>query len=142
MQSEESLNRITGKIIDAAIRVHSAIGPGLLESAYQICMEYELSQRGLQVESNVALPILYAGVHLDACYRIDMLVERSVMVELKAVARLHPVHTAQLLSYLRLSNHRIGLLLNFHECRLKDGIIRLINTPNFRRSLSGSGPPR
>jgi GxxExxY protein len=121
-------NVVTGQIVDAAIRVHRAIGPGLLESAYQKCMEYELAHRGLQVEANVALPIRYGSVQLEACYRIDLLVEGSVMVELKAVARLHPLHSAQLLSYLRLSNTRIGLLLNFHECRLKDGIVRIINS--------------
>lgn len=142
MQPADSVNQVTGEIVDSAIRVHSALGPGLLESAYQVCLAYELSQRGMQIESNVALPIRYGNVELDACYRIDMLVERCVLVELKAVARLHPVHTAQLLSYLRLSNHQIGLLLNFHECRMKDGIIRLINTPHFRRSLRAPATPR
>jgi GxxExxY protein len=129
MRVYDDVNDVTGEIVDAAIRVHSGVGPGLLESAYQVCMEYELSKRGLRIQANVPLPVCYDGVQLNACYRIDLLVEGRVLVELKAVAKLHPLHTAQLLSYLRLSNNRIGLLLNFHECRMKDGIVRLIHTP-------------
>lgn len=121
------LNRISGQIVGAALEVHSRLGPGLLESAYATCLAYELRLRGLHVEQDVTLPIHYKAVRLENVYRMDLLVERAVVVELKAVAKLHPVHSAQLLSYLRLSNLRLGLLLNFHEVHLKDGIKRVAN---------------
>lgn len=121
------LNRISGEIVSAAIKVHSALGPGLLESAYHACLAHELRSRGLHVQSHVPLPIVYGKITLNVGYRMDMLVEHAVIVELKAVTKLHPVHEAQLLSYLKLSKHKLGLLLNFHELHMKDGIKRMVN---------------
>jgi GxxExxY protein len=123
MQPDE----ITGQIVDAAMKVHSAIGPGLLESAYEACLAYELRQRGLEVRTQVELPVMYEDVRIDVGYRIDMLVEDTVIVELKAIEQLLPIHEAQLLSYLKMSRKRLGLLLNFNVRRLKDGIKRMIN---------------
>ena len=114
-------------IIDGSMKVHSGLGPGLLESAYQPCLAHELRSRGLSVQSQVQVPIVYEGVRLDVGYRIDLLVERSVIVELKTVKQLHPIHEAQLLSYLKLSNHRLGFLINFHVLHLRDGIKRMVN---------------
>jgi GxxExxY protein len=121
------LNSISGNIVDAAIAVHSELGPGLLESAYQACLAYELHQRGLRVESQLPLPVVYHGVTLEVGYRIDLLVEGLVIVELKACEGIAPVHRIQLLSYLKLSNKPIGLLLNFHVALMKDGIVRMKN---------------
>jgi GxxExxY protein len=121
------LNRISGVIVDAAIAVHSALGPGLLESAYEACLLYELRSRGLVVESQVALPIVYESVQLEVGYRIDLLVENVVVIELKACEGIAPVHRIQLLSYLRLSGKPLGLLLNFHVALMKDGIVRMKN---------------
>lgn len=119
-------NQITGQIADAAMKVHSALGPGLLESAYEARLAYELRQRGLRVETQVALPIRYAAVELDAGYRLDLLVESQVIVELKAVDKMIPLYEAQLLSYLKLSGHKVGLLFNFNVLRLKDGLKRMV----------------
>jgi GxxExxY protein len=119
-------NLITGNIIDAAMKVHSALGPGLLESAYEACLLHELNKRQLQAVSQVALPVYYDGLTIDLGYRIDLLVEDKVIVELKAVEKIHPLHKAQLLSYLKLSGKQLGLLLNFGELHLKDGIERII----------------
>src|ERR1051326_5976442 len=116
------INDITGEIIDASMKVHSRFGPGLLESAYEACLRFELGRRGLKFESQVALPIRYDEVILDAGYRLDLVVEEVVIVEIKGVDALHPVHQAQLLSYLKLSGKKVGLLINFHELHLKDGI--------------------
>ena len=113
--------------VDGSIRVHSVLGPGLLESAYQSCLAQELRSRGLFVQTQVAVPIVYEGHRLDVGYRIDLLIERCVIVDLKAVKQLHPIHEAQLLSYLRLSNHRLGFLINFHVIHLRDGIKRMVN---------------
>ena len=124
---ELNLNDISAKIIDAAIKVHTALGPGLLESTYELCLVHELNKRGLNAHSQVELPIHYDGVTIDAGYRIDILVEDSIIVELKAAERLLPVHEAQLLSYLKLSNKRLGLLINFNVLHLKDGIKRMVN---------------
>ena len=121
------LNDITGHIVDASMKVHTELGPGLLESAYEACLAYELTKRGLKVVSQLALPVKYDGVELDAGYRIDLLVEDRVIVELKAVEKTTPLHEAQLLSYLKLSNKKIGLLINFNVVRLKDGIKRMAN---------------
>lgn len=121
------INDVTGHIIAAAMKVHTLLGPGLLESAYEACLAYELRQRGLKVDVQLALPIEYEGVLLEAGYRIDLLVEDAVIVELKAVSALLPIHEAQLLSYLKLSKKKIGLLINFHVLRLKDGIKRMAN---------------
>jgi len=121
------INEITGQIIDAAIKVHNALGPGLLESAYEACMAHELRKRGLNVQAQKILPIEYDGVKLDAGYRIDLLVEGTVIVELKAVETMNPVFEAQILSYLKLSNLQVGLLINFHVPRLRDGLKRMVN---------------
>ena len=121
------LNQISGAVVDAAIAVHSALGPGLLESAYEACLLFELRKRGLRVEAQVALPIVYESVHLDIGYRIDLLVENAVVIELKACEAIAPVHRVQLLSYLKLSDKRLGLLLNFHVARMRDGIVRMRN---------------
>jgi GxxExxY protein len=121
------VNEITGAIVDCAMKVHTALGPGLLESAYEACLKHELRRRGFKVVSQVELPIFYDGVRIDAGYRIDLLVEDTVIVELKAVERLLPIHEAQLLSYLKLSRKRFGLLRNFNVEHLKNGIKRLAN---------------
>ena len=121
------INQVSGRIIDAALKVHSALGPGLLESAYEACLIYELRKRGMKVESQVMLPVIYDEVKIDTGYRIDLMVNDAVIVELKTVERLLPVHQAQLLSYLKLSDKRAGLLINFHVLHLRDGIKRLVN---------------
>ncbi len=112
--------------IDAARAVHRELGPGLLESAYEHCLAVELTKRGFKVERQIELPILYQGMRLDAGYRLDLLIEDQVIVELKAVERLEPIHAAQLLSYLKLSRRHIGLLMNFNVKLLKDGLRRLV----------------
>lgn len=121
------LNEITGEIVDAAIKVHKTLGPGLLESAYKTCLAFELRRRGLKVETEVAVPILYGGIVIDVGYRMDLLVEDQVVVELKAVSEITPVFKAQLLSHLKLSDKRVGLLINFHVELLKDGIVWMAN---------------
>lgn len=121
------LSDITTQIVDAAMKVPTALGPGLLESAYEACLAHELRKRNLRVETQVALPVHYDGVEIELGYRIDLLVEGAVIVELKAVRELLPIHKAQLLSYLKLSRKKIGLLINFHVLRLKDGIKRMAN---------------
>ena len=115
------------QIVDASIKVHRALGPGLLESAYQVCLAYELAKRGLRVECEVQIPVVYEGVQIDAGYRLDMLVEGCVIVENKAVERLLPVHEAQLLTYLKLHDRRLGYLLNWNVPLMKDGIKRMVN---------------
>jgi GxxExxY protein len=121
------LNRITGAVVDGAINIHRRFGPGLLESAYHACLLYELHSRGFSVRSQVDVPIEYDGVLIETGYRIDLLVEDEVIVELKTVAKMLPVHEAQLMSYLRLSNRRVGLLINFYVFQLRDGIKRFVN---------------
>ena len=127
MREKKRINQVTEQIIGAAIQVHRTLGPGLLELAYEACLVYELQQRGLNYEQQKPLPLVYQGVKLDCGYRLDILVERMVIVELKAVEQLHPIHEAQLLSYLKLANCRVGLLLNFNVTLLKNGIKRLVN---------------
>lgn len=121
------LNEITEKIIGCAIRVHSALGPGLLESTYEVCLVHELRKLGMSAIPQLALPVVYDGVHLDAGYRIDILVEDEIILELKTVERILPIHEAQLISYLKLSHKKIGLIINFNVVRLRDGIRRLAN---------------
>jgi len=123
----EAINNITDKIISAAIAVHRELGPGLLESAYEACLVYELVQRGLSIEQQKNLPVIYRDVRVDCGYRIDLFVEKQVIVELKAVEKLEPIHKAQLLSYLKLSGCKVGLLINFNVKILKDGIHRIVN---------------
>jgi len=125
-----SPNRVTSEIISAAIKVHRRLGPGLLESAYEACMAYELQQAGMQVEQQRPVPLLYEAVKLECGFRADLVVNGLVVVELKCKEALHPVDEAQLLSHLRLLNLPIGLLINFHVVLLKDGIRRLVN--NYR----------
>lgn len=121
------VNEITRSIIGAAMKVHSALGPGLLESAYQACLLFELHGAGLKAEAQVPLPVIYRQVKLDLGYRLDLLVEDSVIVELKSVEAIEPVHKAQLLSYLKLSGKHVGLIINFNVVHLKDGIKRLVS---------------
>jgi len=121
------INQITAIIIKNAIKVHKALGPGLLESAYKECLAYELLNDGMFVEKEKALPLIYENVHLECGYRIDLLVERKVVIETKSVEALADIHTAQILTYLKLSNCKIGLLINFNVPILKDGIRRCIN---------------
>lgn len=120
------LNEITERIIGSAITVHRELGPGLLESAYEACLIYELVESGLKVENQKALPIRYRGVQLDCGYRIDLLVDKQIVVELKSVEKIEPIHEAQLLSYLKLSGYKVGLLINFNTKLLKNGIRRFI----------------
>ncbi len=125
---KESLNGITSGIIGAAIDVHRALGPGLLESAYEACLAYELIQREMKVEQQKPLPLIYRDVQLDCGYRIDLLVDDAVIVEIKSVNSLAPIHQAQLLSYLKLSGCEVGLLINFNVKLLKQGIVRMVNS--------------
>lgn len=121
-------NKITEKIIGAAIEVHRTLGPGLLESAYQECLFYELKEIGLKVEKEISLPIIYKEIKLNHGYRIDLLVEDKIVLELKTVETFTDVHSAQILTYLKLGNYPLGLLINFHTKLLKNGIKRFINT--------------
>lgn len=114
-------------VLSCAMKVHSALGCGLLESAYEACLAYELAEESVNVARQVVLPIVYQGVHLDAGYRLDLLIGDSVIVEVKAVEKIAPVHTAQLLSYLKLSGHKLGFLLNFNVVHMRDGIKRVVN---------------
>ena len=120
-------NEIARHIVDAAYRIHVALGPGLLESAYEKIMVYELEKRGLRVEQQKALPVVYEGIRLEEGYRTDLIVEGCVIVELKSVASVAPVHKMQLLTYLRLSGLHLGLLINFCVPFIKDGITRVVN---------------
>jgi len=120
-------NECSKSIIGAAIEVHRILGVGLLESAYERAMAVELEQRGIQVAKQTLLPVTYKGIELDEAYRLDLLVENLVVVEIKAVVAFAPVHTAQLLTYLRLANKRLGLLLNFHSESMRSGIRRVAN---------------
>ncbi len=134
MTEGEHLDRITEQIIAAAILVHSRLVPGLLESAYEACLAHVISKRGFYVERQKQLPVIFDELRLDCGYRIDLLVERKVIVEIKAVESICPVHKAQLLSYLRLSGCRVGLLINFNVNMLRQGINRVVN--NFPENNS------
>ncbi|RLD71495.1 MAG: GxxExxY protein [Bacteroidetes bacterium] len=120
-------NEISKKIIGCAIEVHKQLGPGLLESAYQECLYYELKQAGLYVQKEKSMPIVYKDIKLDHGYRIDLLVEEKVVIEIKTVETFNDVHTAQVLTYLKLGKYKLGLLLNFQTTILKNGIKRIIN---------------
>ncbi len=124
--NEYSLNNISGAIVDCSIRVHKELGPGLLESVYEVCLMKELLAEGLTVRRQVALPVFYKGENIGLDFRIDLLVEEEVIVELKAVDTLLPIHEAQLLTYLKLSEMHLGLLINFNVKLLKDGIKRMV----------------
>jgi len=121
------INELSGKVIGASIEVHRHLGPGLLESAYQQCLIFELEQQGLKVATEVILPLIYKGQHLEHGYRIDLLVEDQLVVELKAVDNLMPINVAQILSYLKMGNYKLGLLINFNVPQLKQGVKRIIN---------------
>jgi len=123
---------VSRQIITAAMKVHSALGPGLLESAYEACLSHELRKSGLHVECQVALPVVYDGIQLDIGYRIDLLVENLVIVELKAIDEIAPIHQAQLISYLKLARKSLGLMINFHVVHLKDGIKRYVSGKNWQ----------
>lgn len=127
-------NEITGTIVDAAFHIHRELGPGLLESAYEAILTHELRNRGLDVTVQQLVPIRYHGVELEAGFRADLIVEGCICVELKSVERLTPVHGKQLLTYLRLLDFRLGLLINFGAPLIKDGIVRVINSPPLRAS--------
>jgi len=126
----ERENQITEKIIGAAIEVHKALGPGLLETAYEECLCYELKHLGLDFKRQLPLPVVYKNVKLDCGYRLDIVVENMIIVELKTVEKLMPIHEAQLLTYLKLTNKTVGLLLNFNVPLLRDGVKRIVN--NFK----------
>ncbi len=122
-----SESEISSKIIGAAIEVHKQLGPGLLESTYETCLAYELKQMGLDVKQQQALPVVYKEVKLDAGYRIDLLIENKVIIEIKSVEALADIHTAQLLTYLKLKDLKLGLLINFNSVRVVDGLKRIVN---------------
>jgi len=131
--SSARVNHVSGAVVDAALTVHSILGPGLLESAYAACLAHELRKRGYRVDRELGLPVIYDGEKLELGYRIDLLVDNLVVVEVKCVEAIHPVHEAQLLSYLRLSGKNVGLLINFYVVRLKDGIKRMVDGRNWDR---------
>jgi len=141
LTEDQKLDGITRKIIGAAINVHRALGPGLLESAYETCLAFELQQLGLKLERQNPLPICYRGITLDCGYRLDLVVEDSVIVEIKATEGLLPVHQAQVMSYLRLTGLRVGLLITFNVPVLKRGLKRIVNDfPDPTRAPSTVGP--
>ena len=123
----EAFNERSHQILNAALKVHSSLGPGLLESAYQACLAHELRSRGLNVQVQLPLPVTYDGRLIDIAYRVDMLVDGCIIIELKTVPKVLPIHQAQLLSYLKLSGFRLGLLINFHVVHLRDGLSRMVN---------------
>ena len=125
-------NEVSHEVITAAMKVHSQLGPGLLESTYQACLQQELSKAGIHSQAQVPLPVVYDGVKLDVGYRIDLLVEGLVVAELKSIDAMAPIHHAQVLSYLKLSGKSIGLLINFNVIHLKDGIKRFVSGTNWR----------
>jgi GxxExxY protein len=145
-EEQQELDRLTGAIIGSAIDVHRALGPGLLESAYQACMAQAMARRGLTFQQQKPLPISFQGVTVATAYRMDFVVGGAVVVELKAQDRLLPVHRAQLLSYVKASGCKVGLLINFHVCRLKDGLQRVVHhypegPASLRPLLARSFPP-
>jgi GxxExxY protein len=127
------VNQVTGAIVSSAMHLHSLLGPGLLESAYQGCLVHELRKRGFDVASQVGLPVVFDGEKIELGYRIDLVVENLVIVEVKSVDAIHPVHQAQLLSYMRLSGIGVGLLINFYVVHLRDGIKRMVDGKNWEK---------
>lgn len=120
-------NEISSKIIGAAIEVHKQLGPGLLESSYERCLAFELSQKGLNIQTQVPVPVFYKGINLQVGYRLDLLVEEKVIIEVKTVSEFAPIHKAQLLTYLKLTDKKLGLLVNFNSIKLIDGVTRVVN---------------
>jgi GxxExxY protein len=129
-----SAQEVSHAIITAAMKVHSELGPGLLESAYQACLQHELQQAGFQSAVQVGLPVVYRGVRLEIGYRMDLVVEGLVIVEVKSVDAISPIHQAQIISYLKLSGKSLGLLINFNVVHLKDGIRRFVNGSSWKES--------
>jgi len=129
------INSVSAQVVDFAMKVHSALGPGLLESAYEGCLLHELRKRGLKALSQVALAVVYDQIKIDVGYRVDLLIEDCVMVELKSIEKLAPIHEAQLLTYLKLSGIKVGLLMNFNVLHLKDGLKRMVNNLEPSASL-------
>ena len=127
MLENQRLDQISHSIIGAAIEVHRHLGPGLLESAYEVCLVFEIKRLGMKVEEQKPLAVVYKEVKLDCGYRLDLVVEDEIIVEIKAIEKLLPIHDAQLLSYLRLTRKKVGLLMNFHVPVLKDGLKRIVN---------------
>jgi GxxExxY protein len=127
MREDDRLDEISHRIIGAAIEVHRHLGPGLLESAYQSCLAFELKQLGVKLEEQKPRPVVYKQVRLDCGYRLDLVVEDEIIVEIKAIEKLLPIHETQLSSYLRLAKKRVGLLMNFHVPVLKTGLKRILN---------------
>ncbi len=125
------IEEVGKQIVDAAIKVHRALGPGLLESSYQTCLEYELHKRGLKVECEIPQPVIYEGIQIDVGYRLDIFVEDLVIIENKAVEQLLPIHEAQLLTYLKLSDRHLGFLINWNVPLVKNGIKRMVNKLRF-----------
>jgi len=125
-------HEISHGVISAALKIHAALGPGLLESAYEACLAHELRKAGFQVETQVGLPVVYDGIKLDVGYRIDMLVNDLVVIELKSVEEISRIHIAQVLSYLKLSKRKLGLIINFNVLHLKDGIKRLVKGTGWK----------
>ena len=121
------IEEVASTIVDAAIKVHRALGPGLLESAYQKCLAYELNKRGLHVDCEVTMPVFYDGIKIDVGYRVDMIVENCIVIENKTVDQLAPIHEAQLLTYLKLGDYNLGFLLNWNSTLIKLGIKRVVN---------------
>jgi GxxExxY protein len=124
---ELNQNAIAREIVDAAFRVHSTLGPGLLESVYDAVLTYELGRRGLRTVRQQPIPVIYESVRIDSGFRADLIVEDKVIVEIKSIEQVAPVHKKQLLTYLRLADKRLGLLINFHVALIKDGITRIVN---------------
>jgi GxxExxY protein len=123
---DSDINRLSGLIINSAMTVHSALGPGLLESAYEACLRHELLKRRLGVQTQVQMPVQYDGMHLDLGYRIDMIVEDLIVIELKTVEGIEKIHKAQIMSYMKLGGFELGLIINFNVVHLRDGIRRII----------------
>jgi len=125
-EPSECLDRIATEVVDAAFKVHSELGPGLLESVYEICLGHELVLRGLNVKRQVSLPVIYDSIRVDAGFRLDLVVEDAIIIELKAVEALLPVYLAQVLTYLKLGHFKLGFLMNFNVTRIKDGVRRVV----------------
>jgi GxxExxY protein len=121
------INNLSGCVIGAAIEVHKALGPGLLESAYEECLSYELTNRGVSYERQKSVPVTYKGRHLDCAYRVDLVIENIMILELKAISAVEPIHKAQILTYLKLMDLNLGFIFNFNTILMKDGIYRIVN---------------
>jgi GxxExxY protein len=130
------INHITRQIISSAMKVHTGLGPGLLESTYHACLLHEIRKCGLRADSQVGLPVIYAGEKIDLGYRIDLIVGDAVIVEIKCVDAINPVHKTQLLSYMRLSGRSVGLLINFNVVHLRDGLTRMVDGYEWRKPLT------